>query len=365
MVQVAVVGGGYGGIAVAKAMDANADVVLIDQKEDFVHHAAALRAATDEAWARTIFMPYTRLLSRGKVLRGTVSRVDGHTISIYGHDPIEADYIVLATGSAYPFPGKFTSPTTAVAQARLDQLRADLGEAERVLLVGGGSVGIEFAGELRAAFPELAITIVEKGEHVLATPGYTDGLREEVERQLDQLGVEVVAGSELAYLPTPAVGELGRFTVQTKDGVEVSADMWFRCYGTSPNTGYLEGGSLADVVNPDGTVRVEPTMQVAGHGHVYAIGDITDVRESKRADAARQQAGVVVSNLTAALGGQEPQTTYRSTREWVILPLGPELGASQLIDMDGNTRILGPEQTAEIKGADLMASVVRSQLNLP
>ena len=49
----------------------------------------------------------------------------------------------------------------------------------------------------------------------------------------------------------------------------------------------------------------------------------------------------------------------------MILPLGPNMGASQLLDADGQTRILGADQTAEIKGTDLMVSVIRSQLNLP
>ena len=49
----------------------------------------------------------------------------------------------------------------------------------------------------------------------------------------------------------------------------------------------------------------------------------------------------------------------------MILPLGPEHGVSQLLDNEGNARILGADQTAEIKGADLMVSGIRSQLNLP
>ena len=106
-------------------------------------------------------------------------------------------------------------------------------------------------------------------------------------------------------------------------------------------------------------------MQVAGHSTVYAVGDLTDVRESKRADAARQQARVVIANITAQLEGEEPDAHYVPTKEWVILPLGPNMGASQLLDSDGQTRILGADQTAEIKGTDLMVSVIRSQLNLP
>ena len=73
----------------------------------------------------------------------------------------------------------------------------------------------------------------------------------------------------------------------------------------------------------------------------------------------------MISNISSQLSGKEPQATYNPSDEWVILPLGPEHGVSQLLDSQGNSRILGADQTAEIKGADLMVSVIRSQLNLP
>ena len=330
MARVAVIGGGYGGVTVAKGLDPLADVILIEQKDQFVHHAAALRAAVDNVWEHAIFMPYTNLLSRGQVVHGTVSRVDGTTVHVFGREPIEADYVVFATGSTYPFPAKYSSYRSSVAKARLEQLHENLGRARSVMIVGGGTVGIELTGELASAFPGLDITIVE-----------------------------------VAYLPPQNVGDLAHFMVQTKNGDVVEADLWFQCYGARANTGFLIGSEYESVMHPNGTIRVEGTMQVAGHPTVYAVGDLTDVRESKRADAARQQARVVIANISAQIEGEAPDATYEPTKEWVILPLGPNMGASQLLDADGQTRILGADQTAEIKGTDLMVSVIRSQLNLP
>ncbi|MBS4876063.1 MAG: FAD-dependent oxidoreductase, partial [Actinomyces sp.] len=241
MARVAVIGGGYGGVTVAKGLDPLADVVLIEQKDQFVHHAAALRAAVDTVWEHAIFMPYTNLLHRGEVVRGTVSRVDGTTVHVFGHDPIEADYVVFATGSTYPFPAKYSSYRSSVAKARLEQLHENLGRARSVMIVGGGTVGIELTGELANAFPGLDITIVEASDQILGTPGYTDALRNEISEQLSTLGVRVVTGSELAYLPPQNVGDLGHFMVETKNGDVIEADLWFQCYGARANTGFLIG----------------------------------------------------------------------------------------------------------------------------
>src|SRR5690349_9644925 len=60
---VAVIGGGYGGAAVAKALDDVADVVLVEPKDAFHHNAAALRAVVRPDWLTRIFLPYDNLLT--------------------------------------------------------------------------------------------------------------------------------------------------------------------------------------------------------------------------------------------------------------------------------------------------------------
>lgn len=365
MAKVVVIGGGYGGVTVAKGLDPIADVTLIEQKDQFVHHAAALRAAVDDVWEHTIFMPYSYLLQRGRVITGTVSRVDGNKVFIFGQDPIEADYIVFATGSTYPFPAKHTTSHATVAKSRIDQLHNNLEAANKVILLGAGTVGLELAGELAHSFPHLKIEIIEKEDTILPTPGYTEEFRDEVRKQVKDLGITVRTGSPLAYLPSTAIGELGHFVVHTEQGDPVEGDLWFQCYGSQPASGFLFNTDYEGILNTDGTIKVRPTLQVVGHDNVYAVGDITDVRESKRADAARHQARVVISNIANQIEGNDADVAYQPTKEWVVLPLGPDLGASQLLDSEGNTRIIGADQTAEIKGTDLMVSVIRSQLNLP
>lgn len=365
MARVVVVGGGYGGITAAKGLDPVADVVLVERNDGFVHHAAALRAAVDNVWEDAIFMPYSSLLSRGQVVQGNVSRVDGNTVYVYGQEPIVADYVVLATGSTYPFPAKHITGQSAIAKYRLQELRAGLKEARKAVILGGGTVGLELAGELREAFPEIEIQIVEAQKQLLDSPGYTPEFRALVEEQVRELGIEVTAGTQLAFLPPTPAGTLGRFEVQTTDGRDVTGDVWFQCYGSQPMTGYLRGTDYEDAITEAGTVRVLPTMQVAGHDHTYAVGDITNVPESKRADAARAQARTVVANIASQIDGEEPEAVYEPKRDWIVLPLGPSHGASQLFDGEGATRVVGAQETAEIKGTDLMVSVIRSQLGLP
>src|SRR5580658_1444099 len=66
---VVVIGGGYGGTAVAKALDETTDVVLVEPRDGFMHNIAALRALVDPSWLPRIFFPYAGLLANGRVVQ--------------------------------------------------------------------------------------------------------------------------------------------------------------------------------------------------------------------------------------------------------------------------------------------------------
>jgi NADH dehydrogenase FAD-containing subunit len=357
MARVVVVGGGYGGASVAKRLDDVADVVLVEPKDAFVHSSAALRAVVDPAWQDRVFYPYDQLLRRGRVVQDWARRVSPRRVELSPYESVQPDYLVLATGTAYPFPAKFLEDESAVAIARLQRLRDDLARCERVLVVGGGPVGLELAGELTAAFPELSVTVVDQADDVLTAGDFLPDLRAAVRGELAERGVEFVTGARLAYLPPVDVGTYAQFEVETTDRVPVTGQMWFRCFGSRPQTGYVDE-DLAAARRPDGRLRVTDYLNVVGQDTVFAVGDITDVPESKRASAAAEHAVVVAQNITDLIQGRRPSARYKAADERIVLPLGPRGGASQLGVPGGGREVVGAEETSRIKGADLFSTAV-------
>ena len=362
MVRVTIVGGGYGGITVAKALDPIAEVTLVEQKDMFVNHAGALRAAVDRDFAERIFIPYDNLLARGRVVHGTVLGVEGTSVQVPGVGRLEADQLVLATGTAYPFPAKHLESSAVIAKARIERAHANLEHAGRVLILGAGAVGIELAGEITSAFPRTEVVLLEACERILPTGDYAPELRGAIEAQLAERGVQVITGDCLAYLPPVDVGVLSPFRVATTSGRRLEADVWFRAYGSAAATGYL-GEGYDEIRHYDGTIRVDDHLRVVGHPGVWAVGDITDVRESKRADAARAHAEVVAANIAQVVSGAEPTHTYAPRPELVVLPLGPDGGASQVL-RDGVRVVVGPEETARMKGEDLFLGYIAKALGV-
>ncbi|NUT10643.1 MAG: FAD-dependent oxidoreductase [Nonomuraea sp.] len=346
---VAIIGGGYGGAAAAKALDRDADVVLVEPKDAFVQNAVAMRALARPEWAEKMFFPYDRLLERGRVVRERAVAVDSRGVVLASGERIEADHLVLATGSGYPSPFKFEGDRTVEARERVRDVHGELARAGRVLIAGAGPVGLELAGEIKAVWPGKRVTIVDPGAELL--PGFEAEVREELARQLDGLGVEVLLGTALDALPPVEPGRAGAFTVGSTAG-ELAADIWFRAYGVRVDTGYL-AGDLEEARTPAGHVRVTETLNVEGHEHVYAIGDITDLAEAKMAGNAMRHAEVVAENVLAQVRGERPTAVHRpSPLPFVLLPLGPEGGVGQLPSPDGPI-VLAAEAVADYKGRDL------------
>jgi NADH dehydrogenase FAD-containing subunit len=346
--RVVVVGGGYGGAATAKALDDVADVVLIEPRDAFVHNIAALRGLVDPQWTDRVFYPYDGLLDRGTWIRDRAVRVDADGVTVGSGDRIQADYIVLATGSDYPFPAKLDVDDSTTGKAKLEETRVEMLEAERVLVLGAGPVGLELAGEIKSAWPDKAVTLVDPIDGIM--PSYDEELRTELQRQLDELGIELVLGTALNDEPSTQPGVSKTFTVTTGSGREITADIWFRCFGVVPNTGYLADG-LSAARQPDGYLEVTPELRLAGRENVFAIGDVTAVPEPKRGGSAGRHAEVVAGNIRKLIEGEAELETYEPPPPLILLPLGPTGGVAQLPGVG----VTGAETTSQYKGQDLFS----------
>jgi NADH dehydrogenase FAD-containing subunit len=344
---VVVVGGGYGGIGVAKALDETSDVVLVEPKDAFMHNIAALRALVDPSWLPRIFFPYDGLLANGRVVRDRAVLVEPHRVITAGGEQIDADYIVLATGSSYPFPAKTDLVDTSHAQEQVRATHRALASADRVLLLGAGPVGIELSGEIRHVWPDKSIVLLDVGDEVLGGP-YLPELKAELLRQLVAARIEVLLGSPLRQAPPTEPGQLETFMVTTQAGVEVTADIWFRCYGVVPNSDYL-GEALAHARRADGFIDVTKTLQVTGQQTVFAVGDLSTA-DSKTAASAGRQAVLVAENINTLAQGKTDLAEYESTGVAIAVPIGPTGGAGQF---PGQDEIVGPETIAELKGRHL------------
>jgi NADH dehydrogenase FAD-containing subunit len=351
-----VVGGGYGGFSVAKALDEVVDVTMVEQRDSFVHNVAALRALVEPSTLPDVFLSYDHLLHHGRVVHDRAVEVDAGRVLLASGTELRPDFVVLATGSRYPYPAKTDSHDRESAMARYQATHEQMARAERVLILGAGPVGIELAGEISSAWPSKAITIVDSAHDIVLGP-YKQDLRDELRRQLEARGIELVLGTTIEEPPTEP-GIQGAFSVNASGGRTLEADIWFRCYGVTPVSDYLTGG-LASARQPEGFIEVNQQLQVAGQSTVFALGDVSSI-DIKMAGRAARQAEVVAANVQALID-ETPLQDYERLPPVIVIPLGPEGGAAQL---PGQEEIGGAETASALKGGDLLVHRYRELFGL-
>ena len=104
--KVVIVGGGFVGTTIAKDLDKDFNVVVLDKKKVFFNNIAALRPIVQPEFVDRLFVPLDRVLKNGKCVQAEVEQVRENDLIVRGMDkPVTFDYCVIATGSIYNFPG--------------------------------------------------------------------------------------------------------------------------------------------------------------------------------------------------------------------------------------------------------------------
>lgn len=358
--SVVVIGGGYAGIRAARELDDIADVVLVEPRDSFRHNIGSLRAAVQPDWAPNIFMSYERLLSRGSVVHDRAARVEPGRVELVSGEVLRPDFLVLATGSRYPFPAKDGEESSERSKDNYARTAKELERADHAVILGAGAVGIEMAGEILAQWPDKKVTLLDPSSDVLGG-NYPEKLRTALRKMITEAGVDLRLGEGFTELPEAPAGVVAPFTAQTTTGQTIKADLWLRCFGGAVPSDYL-AGSLAAARNTSGTVRVGDDMRVEDHETVYAVGDIADLG-LPTAFLADLQAEVAAKNIRRHIVGEKEgqDATFADPFPHLVVPFGPGKGTGWLVHQED---LLDDASVAQLKGDHLLVAMYTDKLGL-
>ncbi|ERG62986.1 dihydrolipoamide dehydrogenase [Agrococcus pavilionensis RW1] len=195
-----------------------------------------------------------------EVVEGDGKLASPTTVQV-GDRTLTGKNIVLATGSyAKTLPGlEITGNVITSEQAlRLDWI------PQRVAILGGGVIGVEFASVWRAFGAE--VTIIEGLPHLVANE--EESVSKQFERAYKKRGIQFQLGARFSGVTQDDSG----VHVSLETGETIDADLLLVAVGRGPNTadvGYEEVGVQLD----RGFVTVDDRLQTSVPG-VYAVGDI-------------------------------------------------------------------------------------------
>ncbi|MBN9000428.1 MAG: FAD-dependent oxidoreductase, partial [Rhizobiales bacterium] len=138
---------------------------------------------------------------------------------------------------------------------------------ERIAIVGGGFIAVEFAGIFNGLGVET--TIIYRGEQLLR--GFDDELRTMLAREIGKKGVRVVLGDTPGSIERAGDG----LRLRTRGGLALEVGEVMLATGRRPNTARLGLESAGVALDAAGAVMVDAYSQ-SNVPSVYAIGDVTN-----------------------------------------------------------------------------------------
>ena len=305
--RVVIVGGGFGGLAAAKALRRTpAQVILLDRSNHHLFQPLLYQVATSILAPGQIGSAIRGILRKQRntmVLMGEVTGVNKEQRYVVASSadrtavPIPYDYLILATGSGHsyfghdefePFaPGlKSLADATAVRNRILqafEQAEAEEDPSKHrnlltFVLVGAGPTGVELASALalliqatvRSEFRRIdplsaRVVLVEAGNRVLGT--FAEGLSRAAQHRLERLGVEVRLAHTVDQVDEDGVMVAG-------ERIPAKTVIWTAGVAPSP-----AGKWLAVETDRAGRVKVQPDLTVPGHPEVFVVGDTATLQQ--------------------------------------------------------------------------------------
>lgn len=198
-----------------------------------------------------------------------------HTVTFASGKEMSYEKLVLAVGSApvqLPIPGATQEGVFYVKKdpAYLRELFTAVHAAERVAIVGGGFIGVEFAEEI-AQIPGKQVSIVELLPCCLAQ-AFDAELCAAGEEELKSLGVQLFTGRKVMRV----LGE-GRVTgLALDDGSELPADLVIFSIGARPNVALAREAGLT--IGYSGGIWVDEYLRTTAPD-VFAVGDCAEKKD--------------------------------------------------------------------------------------
>lgn len=297
MKKVLIIGGGFGGLYTAMTLrGADVAVTLVDRTNHHLFQPLLYQVATAALSPADIAMPIREILRKHRnvrVMMGDVVSIEPreNLVKLKSGKAIAYDYLVVAVGTRHDYFGHDEWEERAPGLKTLDDAlrirdrilmsfewaeaagtQQEAGRYLRFAVVGGGPTGVEISGaiaeiskktmkrDFRLIDPtSTRIFLLEGAGRIL--PEFPESLARRAERDLTELGVEIMTGCTVTDINEHGVIAEGKC-------IEAKNIIWAAGNKASPLLQTL--GAPMDRI---GRVKVGPDLSVPGHPNVFVIGD--------------------------------------------------------------------------------------------
>jgi NADH dehydrogenase len=338
-VHIVVLGGGFAGVAATRHLERlvgrrpDREITLVSRDNFFVITPLLFEACSGTLELRHCAQAIRPALKRARFIEATVKQVDVerrlvHATAESGAYQLSYDHLVVALGATTNLgliPGShhaFTFKTMADALVirnhlieRFERADATADPAQRrrclrIVVIGGGLVGVELLGELTAFAEDILRYYPRLGRSELSFHLFEAGRRilPEVDGKLAGIATQVLArrGADIRSATPVRRLEPGRVHL---DGEVIEAHTIVLAAGIVPNP--VAAGIAVDR-DPRGRLVVDATMRSISRPEVWALGDCATIPSPDGrpypalAQHAVREARQLARNVAATMDGRSP-----------------------------------------------------------
>ncbi len=225
-----------------------------------------LIAAKNQEIARLSELYESNLRRSGvKVLHSAARILDAHTVEVDGR-PFSAQHILIATGGR-----PFVPSIPGIELALTSNEVFDLPQLpQRILIVGGGYIAVEFAGILKGLGAQ--VTLCYRGEQLLR--GFDDDVRQHLHGEMSKKDIRILLQSDIVRIERVAAGAL-QVEISGRSQGPLLFDAVLYATGRVPNTDGLGLAQVGVEVDSAGGVRVDEYGRT-NIPSIHAVGDVTN-----------------------------------------------------------------------------------------
>ena len=310
--KIIIVGGGFCGSTLSLYLDQNPtiDTKLIDKKPYFEYTPSIPKLLNNNISQKEIQPHYTQFLKHVKPLQEKVIEITPNSIKTQ-KTQYHYDYLILCPGVTYPIFLENKDKVFTVKNAESAQfLASKLKKNQKIIIIGGGIVGVEAAAEIITKYPKKNITIIHPKNrlihrNIIFASCYA-------EKFLQKRGVKIILNAKV-------VQHKGNQFILS-NGKIIDADIGIWCAGNKPDTTIMHGFP-SSIKSDRNLLNVNQYLQLKGYSHIFVGGDITNIQEEKTAFNADRHAKIIYHNIKRSLQNK-PLKTYKTIPAFLIISLG-------------------------------------------
>jgi len=319
--KIVIIGGGFAGAYAAKKLHKKFQVTLIDTKDYFEFTPSVLRTIVEPNHLKKIQIPHHNYLDLKNVTvyKGTVTQIQKDKVILDTGEHFDFNYLLLTAGSTYNLPFKQANVIMSTRGDTLSRCYHNLLSAKKVLIIGGGIVGVELAGEICEKFPEKEITIVHSGKHLMSSNQIPQGAVEYATKFFQKKNVKL-------RLAERVIKQISNSSFLTDKGNVLESDLTFLSTGIKSNAFILKNGPYESSIDQNGFASVNEFLQLKANKHIFVAGDIASLKEEKLAQNAEKSAKIAVKNLCIHASQSKNLIKYDITTRPKLISLGKYAG---------------------------------------